>query len=316
MTINQHQVSVCVPAYNEQEHIRRLLDYLHNSDPTTVNEILVCANGCTDNTENIVQEYASLDDRIRLLHSSMGKPNAWNGLVKKAKHNTLVFLDADVIPHEGSIGLLVERLHEKKEFIIVGGVNTHPVNYQDIGSVIGGLLFTFVQQSALAGGFYAFKKDRLLARIKEWSFEEMPANIIAEDTWLQCLLKRNEYAMVHEAKTTELPLTPPDLLVWHVRHNIAIEYMQKDYPLLYESWESEFGEYAGGYLSKVLRLINDPIPVSEKINIFIGCALRKYYLWRNRDYMSKLHDRMQQDIISYGPSHVLSSTGRLDSRKR
>lgn len=103
-------VSVLIPARNEAENIRNLLNDLRKQ-PYQQLEILVFDDQSTDNTAEIVQSLAAEDRRIRLLCSG-GLPEGWLGknyachqLSEQAQGDYLLFLDADVrisnqaIPH-------------------------------------------------------------------------------------------------------------------------------------------------------------------------------------------------------------------------
>ena len=69
------EVSVCVAAYNEEISIGPMLESVLGQVGVRVAEILVCANACTDRTEQIVESFAARHPRIRLLTQlKRGKP--------------------------------------------------------------------------------------------------------------------------------------------------------------------------------------------------------------------------------------------------
>ena len=112
-------VTVSIAAYNERVTLPKPLDYLVRHERDLVDEVIVCANGCTDGTENLVLEYGERDPRIKLLCSRKGKPHAWNALIQGARNESVVFLDADVTPQPGAIGRLLS--HFGPETVIVAG---------------------------------------------------------------------------------------------------------------------------------------------------------------------------------------------------
>ena len=79
-------VSVIIPAYNEEKYLERTLQALHDV------EVIVVCNGCTDKTEEIAKKYAT---KIIVLKEK-GVSHARNEGVKAASHERLVFLDADI----------------------------------------------------------------------------------------------------------------------------------------------------------------------------------------------------------------------------
>ena len=101
-------VSLLIPARDEEANIGNLL-----GDLTTltdrIQEIIVCDDQSTDNTASIVERYATVDSRIRLIRSE-GLPDGWFGknhachcLAQEAAGDYLLFLDADVRVGEGVI---------------------------------------------------------------------------------------------------------------------------------------------------------------------------------------------------------------------
>jgi glycosyltransferase involved in cell wall biosynthesis len=94
-------VSVLIPARNEEGNIANLLADLL-SQPYKNIEVIVFDDLSTDNTVMIVQHYAKLDPRVKLI-SSKGLPEGWLGknyachsLSNYANGSYFLFLDADV----------------------------------------------------------------------------------------------------------------------------------------------------------------------------------------------------------------------------
>jgi hypothetical protein len=94
-------VSVMVPARNEEENIRQLLESVLRCEGVDL-EVLVWDDGSTDRTAQVVRSFELSDSRVRLL-SGIGLPAGWAGkqhacqrLSEAAKGDVLVFLDADV----------------------------------------------------------------------------------------------------------------------------------------------------------------------------------------------------------------------------
>lgn len=98
---NNDLISVLIPARNEENNIARLLDALQKLNNNI--EILVCNDHSTDNTEEIISRYQTIDQRIRLIESEvlpkgwLGKNHACYQLAKQASGKYLLFVDADVV---------------------------------------------------------------------------------------------------------------------------------------------------------------------------------------------------------------------------
>jgi len=81
-------ISVILPAYNEEKYIEQTLQALKGRG-----EIIVVCNGCTDKTEDIAKRYA---DNVLVLKEK-GVSKARNAGAAAATHNKLIFLDADIL---------------------------------------------------------------------------------------------------------------------------------------------------------------------------------------------------------------------------
>ncbi|WP_321372002.1 glycosyltransferase family 2 protein [uncultured Draconibacterium sp.] len=94
-------VSILIPARNEEQNIRRLLQDIQQQEWKNF-ELLVFNDQSTDKTAEIVDACTKTDHRIQLLHSE-GLPDGWLGknygcynLAQQAKGSYFLFLDADV----------------------------------------------------------------------------------------------------------------------------------------------------------------------------------------------------------------------------
>ena len=79
-------ISVIIPAYNEEKYLERTLQALHDV------EIIVVCNGCTDRTEEIAKRYAH---KVIVLKEK-GVSHARNEGAKATSYERLIFLDADI----------------------------------------------------------------------------------------------------------------------------------------------------------------------------------------------------------------------------
>ncbi|RAP45626.1 MAG: hypothetical protein BZ135_05400 [Methanosphaera sp. rholeuAM6] len=85
-------VSVVIPAYNEEKSITHVLDTVRKVGKIT--EIIVVDDGSTDSTFDLVSQY---DDVILLKHDkNRGKGSAMKTGLKKVSNSIVLFLDADL----------------------------------------------------------------------------------------------------------------------------------------------------------------------------------------------------------------------------
>src|SRR5215469_14743809 len=94
--------SVGIMAYNEEANISHTIHaVLEQQGPSMrIEEIIVVASGCTDNTVSIVAEIALKEPRVRLCvqEKREGKASAINLFLKQAVSPVAILIGADVLP--------------------------------------------------------------------------------------------------------------------------------------------------------------------------------------------------------------------------
>lgn len=115
---------IAVMAHNEESNIGQVLKGLLAQKTRTVaiREIIVVTSGCTDRTEEIVEQFLTQGDRIRLLRQPgrEGKASAINLLIRSAQCEIIVLHNADTLPTPDTIEALVSPFTEP-EIGMVGG---------------------------------------------------------------------------------------------------------------------------------------------------------------------------------------------------
>lgn len=123
-------VSLCIPAYNEENNIRSLLQAFANQQASSIHiqEIIVVASGCTDRTTKIVQELQKTIPLVQLITQKkrQGKASAINAFLKKASEDICVISSADLLPEPNTIEELCLPL--KNETIGMTGGHPLPIN--------------------------------------------------------------------------------------------------------------------------------------------------------------------------------------------
>lgn len=111
MTENPN-VSVIIPAYNEESLIANCLDSLLNQDyQKDLYEIIVVNDGSTDKTKNIVEKYTIKYSNLILINKSNGgKASAQNLGLKYAKGKYILITDSDAIVEKQWISKMVNDL--------------------------------------------------------------------------------------------------------------------------------------------------------------------------------------------------------------
>jgi hypothetical protein len=154
------QVSVLVPARNEEAAIGRLLTDLRASAGVDL-EIVVLDDASEDGTAEIVATAAALDPRVRLVRGGQppagwcGKQHACWQLAAAARHDTWIFCDVDVQPAPDAVARSVAALDTAAAALVSGFPR------QRTGSFLEWLLLPLIHFVLL--GFLPLARSRQVA---------------------------------------------------------------------------------------------------------------------------------------------------------
>lgn len=124
------KVSILVPCYNVEKYIKQCLDSIIHQTYTNLQIVLV-DDGSSDNTLNILNEYASKDSRIEVYHQeNQGVAIARNVLLSKIKGDFFLFVDSDDWIELDMVEFLVGKVKKTKADVITCGnvINDNPVS--------------------------------------------------------------------------------------------------------------------------------------------------------------------------------------------
>lgn len=108
-------ISVIVPALNEENFIEKCLVSLKNQDFDGKYEIIVADGGSKDRTVQIAKRYA---DKVVICPRGVSKQR--NLGAKKAKGEIVAFIDSDTIAHKNWLKEICETLSNKGTVAMVG----------------------------------------------------------------------------------------------------------------------------------------------------------------------------------------------------
>lgn len=92
---NNYLISVIVPVHNTANYLRKCVDSIRNQTLGSI-EIILVENLSTDHSADICDEYARLDNRVKVLHlSEAGLSKARNEGIKVASAPYVGFIDSD-----------------------------------------------------------------------------------------------------------------------------------------------------------------------------------------------------------------------------
>jgi len=127
-------VSILIAAYNEESSIGATIENKLNLDyPEDKLEIIVISDGSTDNTDEIVRQYA--DQNVRLLRQEprAGKTSALNLAINEVRGDIVVFSDANSLYAPQALRRLLSNFADPQ----VGYVTGKMVYANPDGSLVG-----------------------------------------------------------------------------------------------------------------------------------------------------------------------------------
>lgn len=108
------KVSVIIPIFNGAKFLQECLNSALNQSLSDI-EVICINDGSTDNTLQILEEYAKLDRRIKIINqSNLGVSIARNKGIETAESEYVCFLDADdLYPEQSTLELLYETAKKR-----------------------------------------------------------------------------------------------------------------------------------------------------------------------------------------------------------
>ena len=96
LKLKNELISIVLPAYNSSKYISITIDSVLNQDYSNW-ELIITDDCSTDNTLNILEEYANKDERIKIykLKANAGAAAARNNSLKYCNSKFISFIDSD-----------------------------------------------------------------------------------------------------------------------------------------------------------------------------------------------------------------------------
>lgn len=217
-------------AYNEEGNIDRLLKALLNQrlEQVSIEEIIVVASGCTDNTEAIVLQFGK-PVKLIVQKERQGKASAINLFLKLAKAEVLVLISGDVLPEGDALEHLVSPFINPG----VGMTGAYIIPENSSQSIVGFYVQLFWRLHHEIG-LRSFKGGEMIAFRNVVS--EIPFNTATDETWIAALVLKQGYqlqyvpgAVVHNKG----PENIIDFLKVRRRHLIGYLHLKKVWPQAY-----------------------------------------------------------------------------------
>lgn len=114
---NNPLVSIIVPVYNSADYLSDCLESILNQSYQNL-EIITVNDGSTDNSLEILQEYAKLENQIKIIdQDNQGLSGARNTGIKKATGDYITFIDSDDYVEPLMIDHMMDAIKDTKSDI-------------------------------------------------------------------------------------------------------------------------------------------------------------------------------------------------------
>lgn len=123
-------VTIGIPAHNEEQNIGRLLAAIVSQTGNFfLEKVIVVCDGCADNTENIVREFAKNHPIVQIISDGkrIGKSERLNQLYQINASDALITLDADIEPENDFVfEKLLEPFRDPQVAVVAGHMKPLP----------------------------------------------------------------------------------------------------------------------------------------------------------------------------------------------
>jgi len=209
---SQLKITIIIPAYNEENRIprclKRVLEYCNEREWDY--EVLVAEDGSTDNTVKIVRDFASNDNRIKLLSFTerLGKGGAIKNAMLQATKDYVCFMDVDLSADVSELERLIPYVNDYD--IIIGSRklrgNLPPIEtpaHRKILSSFYSWFFRFLFKMSIHDpqcGFKLFKTNIVSKLFKEihttgFAFD---SEVLVKANWLGLKIKEVPIIWKHD----------------------------------------------------------------------------------------------------------------------
>lgn len=189
---NINFISIGIPIYNAESYLADAIkSILAQSYPYW--ELILVDDGSTDNSLKIAQEFASKDNRVRVISDGLNKklPARLNQIIREAKYDYIARMDADDLIHTERLEKQIYFLKNNPQYDLV---STSLLSIKNNNDVIGARILpqkVVTKQDALIGNSGILHAS-ILAK-KNWYMRNLynEKNALAEDyeLWLNAAIK-------------------------------------------------------------------------------------------------------------------------------
>ncbi len=297
---------ICILAHNEQKHIAATIRAYAEQCLGLHGAIKVYANGCTDQTVDIVQSLVSEIPNLSLrIIDEASKSKAWNTAFHENGCPILIYSDGDVYPEKGAVTALLSLLQQEALGPVLVGCSFWPNwNKASWEQRLTGFLQIPLNQNFLTGQLYTVKRSELKVLLCEHSLSGLPDGLVGEDCFLQYLVPRDKFWVIKN-KVYYDPPTFAD----YFRYLARLQWQ-----------EEQISKHYGGIVQSVtintLRRFKEKIFSTQSVFHFVGlCSAPLRFLVKAlfRKQVAEAKDTLGRATVD--GSSILSQASRSQSTK-
>ncbi len=196
---------VCVLAHNEEANIESTVRRIIAGNRDKAPRVRVYANGCTDNTQEVVRRLAQRHPEVELISlARASKPNAWNVAFHDNDEEILIFADADVSPDDGAVASIYHAFDSQPQAEIVCCQSWPDFRNSNWQQKMTGFMQIPVKQDFLIGHFYAIRRNAFLSYFQAAGLRGLPDGIAGDDAFIDQLVPRSRFVLA-DAKVGYVP---------------------------------------------------------------------------------------------------------------
>lgn len=125
------KISVIIPVYNVEKYLYKCVDSVINQTYKNL-EIILVDDGSPDNSSKICDDYAKMDERIKVVHKTNGGlSSARNSGLMVATGDYICFFDSDDFVELDIIEKLTGRIEQSEEDVCVCGYKVEVYNKKE-----------------------------------------------------------------------------------------------------------------------------------------------------------------------------------------
>ena len=196
-------LSILIAAYNEQSIIKeKVMSIINSNFPTDKIEIIIGSDCSTDNTNEIIKKLAEEYPFIIAINfeKRTGKSGVVNRLVERAKNDTLIITDANIIFNENTIGSLVHHFKNPQIGLVDSnmvniGIKKSGISFQEKTYISWEVKFKHAESKLWGmlmgpfGGCFAIRKSL---------FTPIPENFLVDDFYVCMNILQNGHKTIND----------------------------------------------------------------------------------------------------------------------